>query len=155
MDKPPALTRSTYPKQWAKWWSGLQPSWRQGDGELPPAQYVSDQGVWGPLRNCGKNGLGMVLLSLVWWGRALGVCTLWTASIMDVARVMEAMVEGTREGTRKRVGEAALSSGKVKRCVLLALQFFPITNLASIHASEIQSPQLIIISILISPSLPS
>ncbi|KZP34553.1 hypothetical protein FIBSPDRAFT_702279, partial [Athelia psychrophila] len=87
MDKPPALAPKTYPKQWVKWWSGLQPSWRQGDGQLPPPHYVCDQGEWGALRNCGKNGLGMVVLSLVWWGRALGKSSLWTTAVMDVARV--------------------------------------------------------------------
>lgn len=121
MEKPPSL-RSTYPKEWAKWWSGLQPTWRQGDGELPPAQYICDEGDWGPLRNSGKNGLGLVVLSLVWWGRELGTSPLWTAAVKDVARVMEGMVQG--DGSpRKRVGEAT-SSGRVKRCVSKALRRF-------------------------------
>lgn len=115
MEKPPSLAQNTYPTEWTKWWSGLQPAWRHGDGELPPPQYVCDEGDWGALRNCGKNGLGMVVLSLVWWGRALGTSPLWIAAAKDVARVMEGMVQGDG-GSRKRVGEAA-SSGRVKRCV--------------------------------------
>lgn len=105
-----------YPKQWVKWWSGLQPSWRAGDGELPPPLYVCDEGDWGALRNCGRNGLGMVALSLAWWGRALGKTPLWTAAVRDVARVMEAMVQ-VDVNSRKRVG-ASVSRSDGKRCVL-------------------------------------
>lgn len=66
----------------------------------------------------------MVLLSLVWWGCALGTSALWTASVKDVARVMEGMVEGIH----KRVGEAA-SSSRVKWYIMQASDFFPITNI--------------------------
>lgn len=116
MKKPPALAASTYPKQWVSWWSGLQPSWRQGDGMLPPPQYICDQGDWGPLRNCGKNGLGMVILSLVWWGRDMGKSPLWTAAVMDVARVMEAMVQ-VDGNTSKRPAEEVVSRKPSKRFV--------------------------------------
>lgn len=72
----------------------------------------------------------MVLLSLAWWGRDIGTSTLWTAAVMDVARVMEGMVQGGGN-SRKRVGHTTLSS-RVKRCVLQT--FFLLTTIANINS---------------------
>lgn len=135
MNKPPSLAASTYPKQWAQWWSGLQPSWRRGDGLLPSPLYVCDQGEWGPLRNCGKNGLGMVVLSLVWWGRALGKTPIWTAAVMDVARVMEGMVQSDGGQTLKRAGEV-VSNSKIKRFVSRSFCSFGHSLIHHMHSTR-------------------
>lgn len=77
-----------------RWWSGLQPEWRQGSGPLPPALYVCDAGEWGPLRNCGKNGVALVLLAAAWYARQFGAKPEWITAVTDVRRALEGMVQG-------------------------------------------------------------
>ncbi|KAH9886768.1 hypothetical protein C8Q73DRAFT_657877 [Cubamyces lactineus] len=90
---PPIADEVEYCESWQRWWSGLQPSWRNQteDQPLVPA----DRGEWGPLECPGKNGLLIILLSLLWWREAATDSTLdrWHAAIADVRWVAEAMAQ--------------------------------------------------------------
>lgn len=86
------------------WWIDIQPEFRQGTGERPPAVYdtgpATSTDVWAPLRKGGPNGLVCVLTILVWWGQCAGVHSqwhedmlpLWKATVVDVTRCMERML---------------------------------------------------------------
>ncbi|KAI0323656.1 hypothetical protein GY45DRAFT_1226980, partial [Cubamyces sp. BRFM 1775] len=81
---PPIASESAYSAAWWCWWSGLQPSWRMPNGGGRPV--ACGDGAWGDLRSPGKNGLLMVLLSLVWWRDTATDATMqdWSAAAADV-----------------------------------------------------------------------
>ncbi|KAF7976999.1 hypothetical protein HWV62_4926 [Athelia sp. TMB] len=93
LDKPPKIAKS-YLAGWMRWWCALQPAWRRGSGVLPPSLYFCEVGEWGPLRNCGKNGLYLVMLSAAWYGHAFGRESDWVTAVIDIRRALEGMVEG-------------------------------------------------------------
>ncbi|KAF7980677.1 hypothetical protein HWV62_37109 [Athelia sp. TMB] len=114
LQKPPELN-SDYFTQWMRWWSALQPEWRHGDGKLPPALYVCDTGEWEGLRNSGKNGLAMVLLSVWWQGSSVGGNTPeWVAAVIDIRRTLEGMIQVGGKRTASSVTPAS-SAGSRKR----------------------------------------
>lgn len=81
-------------KAWLQWWAALQPPWRKpiGGSALPPAVYTSGDDNWGSLRVSGKNGVIILLISLVWWGRAGGSLTQdWKLAVSDLKRCLERM----------------------------------------------------------------
>jgi hypothetical protein len=99
--KPPVITNSQdYGNAWLAWWATLQPTWRRGSGTLPSAIYQCENEDWGKLRLSGKNGMFLVLVSMVWWGRANGMKSHWSAAVTDVKRVLESMVGvGAKQGS--------------------------------------------------------
>ncbi|KAI9063908.1 hypothetical protein FKP32DRAFT_1571013 [Trametes sanguinea] len=86
-----------YAKMWQQWWVALQPPWRELDENGWPAQ-VGD-GEWECLVSPGKNGLLIVLLSLVWWHEVATdqTLSLWTTAISDVAWVITTMAAAAFE----------------------------------------------------------
>ncbi|KAH9900717.1 hypothetical protein C8Q73DRAFT_637162 [Cubamyces lactineus] len=80
-----------YGESWWKWWSALQPSWRICNERGRPVP--GGIGDWGALVAPGKNGLLIVLLSLVWWRDAESNSTLedWLAGVADVRWVVQSM----------------------------------------------------------------
>jgi hypothetical protein len=84
----PSITR--YGKSWLDWWSELQPSWRKppSPGSLPPSIYSGDLSS---LRVSGKNGMLIVLIGFVWWGRGGTPSSQWTELATDLRRCMERM----------------------------------------------------------------
>lgn len=95
-----ALEAKKYIEQWRIWWKGLQPEWRRGAGILPPAIYDCANSDWGKLRQGGKNGVFLVLMSLVWWGLSPGKKRDWDATVIEVKLVLESMAQ--RTNSRKR-----------------------------------------------------
>lgn len=63
-----------------EWWALLQPA--------GPASVSSD---WTKLRKAGKNGLFLVLLSLVWWGHSCSRGAEWFECVGDVTRSIRFM----------------------------------------------------------------
>ncbi|KAF7984494.1 hypothetical protein HWV62_14626 [Athelia sp. TMB] len=93
LEKTPPVAK-LYLAEWMRWWCALQPAWRQGTGSLPPALYTCEAGEWGTLRNCGKNGLALVLLAVAWYGYQFGAEPEWVVAITDVRRALEGMIQG-------------------------------------------------------------
>ena len=56
-----------FEKRWIRWWSAIQPEWR--DTEVWPFRQEDTTGQrdWGNLPNGGKLGLILVVTSLGWW----------------------------------------------------------------------------------------
>lgn len=50
------------------WWAHLQPEWR---GVYPLASQPPEDSDWSELRKGGPNGFFILLLSFVWWGKAI------------------------------------------------------------------------------------
>ncbi|KAI0653949.1 hypothetical protein C8Q70DRAFT_897611, partial [Cubamyces menziesii] len=85
LQRTPAIACETqYRTAWWCWWSGLQPSWRTQDGAERPV--MAGEGPWHQLESPGKNGLVIVLLSLMWWREVATDSTLpdWHAAAADV-----------------------------------------------------------------------
>lgn len=86
MKKIPAIQdENQYATQWRNWWEALQPDWRTFDEDGRLEQVGS--GEWGALDHPGKNGVLMVLLSLMWWQDIATSQTLhdWNHAARDVA----------------------------------------------------------------------
>ena len=77
-----------FSQQWWAWWSSLQPDSRSGDDK--PTIDMD----WAKLRKAGKNGFLLVVLSLVWWGKALGTDGGWQKAVAEVSDVL-GCVKGT------------------------------------------------------------
>ncbi|EIW56589.1 uncharacterized protein TRAVEDRAFT_81082, partial [Trametes versicolor FP-101664 SS1] len=92
LDKFPIIkNESAYMTSWWKWWSGIQPEWRRQAGQGRPA--IGGDGDWECLTNPGKNGMFIVLISLVWWREQATAQTLddWAAAVADVEWVIASM----------------------------------------------------------------
>jgi hypothetical protein len=75
----PVADVSEFRAKWVQWWSCLQPS-----SQLAGVN-------WEPLRKPGKNGFLLVMMSLVWWGKATHADEEWKKSVADVTRVLRCM----------------------------------------------------------------
>ncbi|KAI0039990.1 hypothetical protein FA95DRAFT_1478205, partial [Auriscalpium vulgare] len=67
LDRPPIITNvAKFAKSWRVWWRAMQPAWRRGDN-WPFQRRVVDEEQWVDLRKGGRNGLVMVLITIIWW----------------------------------------------------------------------------------------
>ncbi|KAH9846594.1 hypothetical protein C2E23DRAFT_872276 [Lenzites betulinus] len=85
LDRSPTIEDdAAYAAQWWNWWTQLQPEWRQLDADGRPV--IGEDGDWDSLKSPGKNGVLIVLLSLVWWREVATEQTvrLWAAALADV-----------------------------------------------------------------------
>lgn len=58
-----------YGKTWLKWWTVIQPDWRDV-GSWPFPQDAEEIEGWGKLLYGGKDGIFVVVMSLGWWTHA-------------------------------------------------------------------------------------
>ncbi|KAI9066135.1 hypothetical protein FKP32DRAFT_1566488 [Trametes sanguinea] len=81
-----------YVRMWRLWWAGLQPEWRPLDDYGWPM--IGGIGEWDVLTSPGKNGILIVLLSLVWWREVATEASWvqWDAAVEDVVWVLHSMV---------------------------------------------------------------
>ncbi|KAI0039759.1 hypothetical protein FA95DRAFT_1458304, partial [Auriscalpium vulgare] len=73
IEKPPYVTNvNKFGVRWRSWWTVMQPTWRKPDegGDWPLVRAEHPDEAWSNLRKAGKNGLVLVLHSLVWWTTA-------------------------------------------------------------------------------------
>ncbi|KAJ2965567.1 hypothetical protein NUW54_g14076 [Trametes sanguinea] len=91
-----------YAQQWQQWWAGMQPEWRVLNADGWPVQ--DGIGSWESLTNPGKNGLLVVLLSLMWWRTVATSATMdsWTSAAADVAWVVACMANSKQENSQDR-----------------------------------------------------
>ncbi|KAH9845987.1 hypothetical protein C2E23DRAFT_745137 [Lenzites betulinus] len=100
-DRSPAIKDDVaYATQWWKWWTQLQPEWRQVDAD--GRAVIGGEGDWDVLKSPGKNGVLIVLLSLVWWREVATEHTvhLWTSAVADVGWVVSSMAAHSLKGER-------------------------------------------------------
>ncbi|KAI0743719.1 hypothetical protein C8Q80DRAFT_1272367 [Daedaleopsis nitida] len=74
--KMPAIDITEHSAAWQKWWTHLQPEWRQEQGEWPLSTTDSPEGCavrdgWDSLLVAGPNGMFIPLISAAWWLRAM------------------------------------------------------------------------------------
>nr|GAT48920.1 predicted protein [Mycena chlorophos] len=62
---------AAYRKEWVSWWEARQPPWRRSGVDNSLARVTSDGRPWGYLALPGSSELGIVVVSLGWWGHAL------------------------------------------------------------------------------------
>ncbi|KAJ6479775.1 hypothetical protein C8R45DRAFT_832683, partial [Mycena sanguinolenta] len=86
----PKVPLDTFPAEWWKWWTGINPQWRLVDGELRR----EGEGSWDALRTPGLNGLLNVVVCLKWWRVALkeSESADWLRAVEDVTWVLQKMV---------------------------------------------------------------
>lgn len=93
-----------YASTWWKWWASIQPEWRTS-GNLKFRR--NPPGSWSVLAHPGKNGMLIVIMSLVWWADALADANddhSWKGAVNDVAWVLSQMgaTEQNTRNTKKR-----------------------------------------------------
>ena len=72
-------------QQWWDWWSSLQP----GSRALNDVPTVDMD--WGKLNKAGKNGFLLIMMSLVWWGKASRGDGGWLKAVTEVSTVLRCM----------------------------------------------------------------
>lgn len=110
--------------QWWNWWFLLQPGTRTCDEngkQLSPAINMD----WSDIEKPGKNGFLLVMMALVWWGRASNAGGGWLEAVKDVSKVLHCInlkgeanggVVGTKRGRGAEKAYAHESRKKRSKC---------------------------------------
>ncbi|KAJ3765050.1 hypothetical protein EV361DRAFT_803047 [Lentinula raphanica] len=89
---------SDFSAQWWKWWSVINPTWRERDnttGRLVINE--NDDGDWSMLIRPGQCGILTVLLCLFWWRQHLTAPSEdWNAALQDVSWVIDELIQTTK-----------------------------------------------------------
>ena len=103
----------------------MQPTFRQGEGNIPKAIYDVEHGaVWDPLRKSGPNGLVSIMTLLVWWGQAIldrtqyqkDSSTEWREIVRDVKACFSSILTTTvARQAKKRKGKVSDTEKPAKR----------------------------------------
>ena len=95
--------------KWHKWWSQLQPSSRRdyvSDGLLEPNVSMD----WSRMQKWGKDGMVMVMIALVWWGKVSETDARWLKAVQDISKVLHCMQDHP-----PTVGPSATTQPRVNR----------------------------------------
>ncbi len=84
-----------------RWWTSVQPKWRQTDSGLPLPDYSRDLSA---IRKGGRLGISYILLGLRWWGLADPDLPTWKAMVDDVSRCLK-QLKGGRASRRQATEE--------------------------------------------------
>ena len=90
--------------QWWEWWTSLQPGSRTRNDE--PAVEMD----WSKLQKAGKNGFLLIMLSLVWWGKASNTDERWQRAVAEVSAVLHCMLVAPSDTVDKLPTHRPLSS---------------------------------------------
>lgn len=85
--------------QWWKWWSLINPSWRERDAEGRIVVGGAGEGNFVILQKPGACGMLSVLMCLLWWYERLEadeVSSSWDAAVEDVEWVIKELEEENR-----------------------------------------------------------
>jgi hypothetical protein len=99
MKFPPTINRiNKYATQWALWWDGLQPAWRErgDDGHWRIDSGWGPHDQWDPLEAPGQNGCLSVVASLYFWGlynakQPAHLQETWERAVLDVTWMLEGL----------------------------------------------------------------
>jgi hypothetical protein len=75
-------------QKWWGWWSSLQPDSRTANDML-----IINMN-WEKLKKPGRNGFLLIILSLVWWGKASSRDEEWQMAVAEVSKVLCCMLGG-------------------------------------------------------------
>jgi len=75
-------------QKWWDWWSSLQPDSRTAN-DMPMIDMD-----WEKLKKPGRNGFLLIILSLVWWGKASGRDEEWQTAVAEFSKVLHCMLGG-------------------------------------------------------------
>ena len=114
-----------FSQQWWAWWLSLQPKSRisgnVGDDTLLPTIEMD----WSHLQKPGRNGFLLMMLALVWWGKAVNRDVGWLKAVVDVTAVLPCMLVAL-SATSRVVGESPvwgpLSGSSVANATLGSLK---------------------------------
>ncbi|KAI0038914.1 hypothetical protein FA95DRAFT_1127559 [Auriscalpium vulgare] len=92
--KPPLIKDvEDFANRWRLWWIGLQPEWRGSEWPLTRESHPSEE--WTHCKIGGRNGFGLVLMTLSWWYGAAMTETEqreWESALEDVSWVAETII---------------------------------------------------------------
>ncbi|KAJ7725578.1 hypothetical protein B0H16DRAFT_1736105 [Mycena metata] len=95
---PPIKDPAAFAGSWTRWWCGLNPTWRRGDGGIDAMlkEGGGEEGEWDALDVRGVNGLLSVLMCLKWWRNAVEEEEKdWVMAVADVTWVLEQLTAGS------------------------------------------------------------
>ncbi|KAE9388380.1 hypothetical protein BT96DRAFT_836342, partial [Gymnopus androsaceus JB14] len=85
---------------WWRWWSVINPDWREHDAEGRIVVGGDGNGNWAVFKRPGQCGMLTVLNCLSWWWSGLGASeerlSLWNEGLKDVAWVIGELVAANR-----------------------------------------------------------
>lgn len=90
------IDEKVFSQQWWVWWASLQPTaWIYNENN---ASFPTPEMDWSHLKKPGKNGFFLIMLALVWWGKASNRDEGWVKAVVDVTIVLHCM-QGTSNDT--------------------------------------------------------
>jgi hypothetical protein len=92
------VDKDRFKKQWWAWWISLQPKTRvRDDGNNAPSPTVDMD--WSSLEKHGRNGFLLIMLALVWLGKASNRDDGWLKAVREVTLALRCM-QGAGSNTR-------------------------------------------------------
>ena len=91
-------------RQWWAWWISLQPNSRICNKDTYDTSLPSLEMDWTLLKKPGKNGMLLIMLALVWWGKAVDRDNGWLKAVADVTVVLPCIL-----------GVSSMASGVVNK----------------------------------------
>ncbi|KAJ3766349.1 hypothetical protein FB446DRAFT_653954 [Lentinula raphanica] len=83
--------------QWWKWYSIINPEWRERDATGRIVVDGSGEGEWEEFDRSGQNGMLSLVVSLHWWYRRLdSPSSDWLAALRDISWVLSELVRSNR-----------------------------------------------------------
>lgn len=101
--RPPTKQLSLFVTEWWSWWDGLQPVARgtKARGRSIRPTETMDLST---LRNPGRNGMLLIMVSLAWWRSLAGSAVDWRRAVVDVNLVLTCLCS-TNSGTAERTND--------------------------------------------------
>ncbi|KAJ3751922.1 hypothetical protein F5878DRAFT_549901 [Lentinula raphanica] len=91
---------SEFASQWWKWYSMINPEWRERDALGRIVVNGSGEGDWDEFDRSGQNGMLSLVISLYWWYRRLDNPSEpspdWLAGLRDISWVLSELVKANR-----------------------------------------------------------
>ncbi len=109
--RPEMSDEVSFAEAWWKWWTELQPAWRDRSDDGRPVVGATVGDNWQTLARPGKNGMLITLLTLLWWKEVATQATeaSWADAVKDVAWVMEQLAKSARYADSKRLFSSSLT----------------------------------------------
>ncbi|TEB19503.1 hypothetical protein FA13DRAFT_1718722 [Coprinellus micaceus] len=106
-NKPPAVHDSAeFGVAVTRWWSSIQPSFRQSATSFPSPVYsdpnpCAEHDAWAHLRQSGQDGFVSIIILMAWWGRSIADTSEWQEDSLpawerlvgDISAVLDAIVD--------------------------------------------------------------
>jgi hypothetical protein len=101
-----------FQQRWWDWWLSLQPKSRVCASTAP-----SSKMNWSGLQKHGKNGFFLIMVSLMWWGKASNQSTEWVCAVEDVVAVLYCLNSIPTKATEAANPPDAANAARPKRAL--------------------------------------